>query len=126
MTDSFQVQLSKIIKDYTNEEIAKIDKCLVKAGNYARDDLRQNSPKHTGDYARGWKTRKRQGRHIINVTIYNATDWQLTHLLENPHLIRNQYGEWGMTSPGNGQHVHIKPAQERAEKYLLDLLEKEL
>lgn len=126
MASSFQVQLTKIVKDYTAEEVVKIDKCLVKAGNYARKDLQENSPKHTGDYAQGWKTRKRQGRHIINVTVYNSTDWQLTHLLENPHLIRNQYGEWGMTSPGNGQHVHIKPAQERAEKYLVDLLEKEL
>ncbi len=65
-------------------------------------DLREKSPKDTGDYAKGWRYRKEApGRYRV----YNKDKPQLTHLLEKGHAKR-----------GGGRveaKVHIKPAEER-------------
>ena len=39
-----------------------------------------------GSYARGWSHKaKKGGAHKLSDTVYNRTDYQLTHLLEKPH-----------------------------------------
>ena len=69
--------------------------------------LRSTSPVKTGSYAQGWKAGKRRGSDYI---VHNATDYQLTHLLENGHVIRNKKGTYGRT---NGTK-HIAPVEEWA------------
>lgn len=64
--------------------------------------LRNTSPVKTGSYAKGWKVGTRRGSDYI---VHNATDYQLTHLLENGHVIRNKKGTYGRAPA----HKHIKP-----------------
>lgn len=76
-----------------------------------------------GRYSRGWTIKRQYGSHgVPDVIIHNKTDYQLTHLLEFSHVIRNQYGEFGRTSP----HPHIKPVEEWANKELVKEIEREL
>lgn len=72
--------------------------------------LKNTSPKKTGDYAKGWKVSKKKIKGSTTIVVHNATDYQLTHLLENGHLIKNAKGEYGRTRPIK----HIAPAAERA------------
>ena len=46
-----------------------------------------NSPKDTGDYKKGWRIKQDKARKSI--IVHNATDYQLTHLLEHGHVKRN-------------------------------------
>ena len=69
--------------------------------------LRNTSPRKTGSYAKGWGVKK-QGD--MDVVVHNRTDYQLTHLLENGHVIRNKKGTYGRT---NGTK-HIAPVEEWA------------
>lgn len=66
--------------------------------------------KHNGGgrrYADGWTTEAKQDKEgIYSVKVYNETDWQLTHLLENGHLISNKRNGAGWASA----HPHIAPA----------------
>ena len=79
------------------------DKCCDKIKSNVQ---KQNLVKR-GKYLQGWKVeiedRDRGGHTAI---VYNETDWQLTHLLENGHLIVNKRGGTGWASA----HPHINPA----------------
>ena len=98
-------EYSQDIQDALNEEAPKI----AKAG---ADKLKQTSPKHTGKYRKGWKVKTTKGNGYVSSIIHNSTNWQLTHLLERPHAIKNQYGSWGTSKP----EVHIKPVEQECNK----------
>ena len=67
--------------------------------------IKDNSPKKRGKYAKGWVA-KADTDYLGNysVVVENETDWQLTHLLENGHIIANKKGGVGWASP----KPHIK------------------
>ena len=65
--------------------------------------LKSTSPKRTGSYRKGWRVKTTKGSDFCQSVIHNATDYQLTHLLEKPHLKRNG----GYTSP----QPHIAPVE---------------
>lgn len=74
--------------------------------------LKQTSPKKTGDYRKGWRA-KRQGNKIV---VHNATDYQLTHLLEKGHA---KVGG-GRVAP----KVHIALAEEKAVEDYIERIER--
>ena len=98
---------SKEVDDVLYEEAEKIAKNGVQ-------ELKNTSPvnkkntKNKGRYKRGWRMEIEKGFGSVETTIYNKTDYQLTHLLEKPHLKRNG----GITTP----QVHIAPVEERCIK----------
>ena len=100
------------IKDILNEYSVDIQESIVKtAENVAKkgaEKLKQTSPKRTGKYSKGWSVRTTKGRGEVSSTIYNATNWQLTHLLEKPHLLRNGR----LSTP----KVHIYPVEQQCIK----------
>ena len=100
------------IKDLLNEYSVDIQESIVKtAENVAKkgaEKLKQTSPKRTGKYSKGWMVRTTKGRGEVSSTIYNATNWQLTHLLEKPHLLRNGR----LSTP----KVHIYPVEQQCIK----------
>lgn len=100
------------IKDILNEYSVDIQESIVKtAENVAKkgaDKLKQTSPKRTGKYSKGWRVKTAKGRGEVSSTIYNATNWQLTHLLEKPHLLRNGR----LSTP----KVHIYPVEQQCIK----------
>ena len=107
--DLISSQIAEIFDDYNRDMKRKVNNSVDKIGKEAVSKLKSTSPKKTGDYAKGWKLKRERGNNGINdVTIHNATDWHLTHLLENGHVIRNAKGTYGRTS---GQK-HIKPVEE--------------
>ena len=107
-------ELNKLLDEY-NAEIKAVEK---KARNKAAKDtaaqLRNTSAKRSGDYASGWKS-KDNGKETV---VHNAKAWQLTHLLENGHVIRNKYGEYGRT---NGDGKIAEAEQFGADKYVLEI-----
>ena len=106
------IDINKILNEYSNEIQEGITNAAIEIAEKGKSKLRQNSPKNTGKYRKGWRVDKRSGKGYVHTTIYNATDWQLTHLLEKPHAIKNQYGEWGTYNPEKSGTVHIAPVEE--------------
>ena len=112
------LDISEILNEYSSDIQEGITQAAIKVAEEGKNDLRANSPKNTGKYRKGWRVDKRSGKGFVHATIYNATDWQLTHLLEKPHVIRNKYGEWGTSKP----KVHIQPVEEKCiEQYKKDV-----
>lgn len=107
-TKSVQIQMKAILDQFDE----KVNTVLKNAGRdvsqEAAEKLRNSSPRQSGSYASGWTVTEQDGRFVV----HNATDYQLTHLLENGHVIENQYGVYGRTRP----RKHIKPVETWANR----------
>lgn len=108
MANDSILDVSKILNEYSSdiqEGIAKEAQDVSKKGVA---ELKNTSPKKTGAYRKGWRVKTIKGKNSIDCIIHNATDYQLTHLLEKPHALRNG----GTSRP----QVHIKPVEEQCIK----------
>lgn len=121
---SVSTQMSRILSEYSDEENKAIVKCVRKATLYCKRILKATSPGRK--YPSGWTARTTVKGLLVTGVVYNGKKPQLTHLLEDPHWIRNQYGTYGRTSPGHGQEPHIRAAQEQAEEFYLELITSEM
>lgn len=81
------------------------------------DELQQSSPKLTGSYRRGWRKKQTYAdTRTKRNTVFNKTDYQITHLLEYGHASRNG----GRVKP----RVHIKSVEEKMVTELQERIEK--
>lgn len=102
------LEISDILNEYSNDIQEAITEEAQSVAKEAVSELKNTSPKRTGDYRKGWRTKTIKGKGFVTSIVHNATDYQLTHLLEKPHLKRNG----GITTP----KVHIAPVEEKAVK----------
>lgn len=134
MAETLTVQMDKILYEYSHRVQNVTNVAMARVSRECVRKLRSNSPRKTGDYARGWTEKKmkpKNGGKIVEIIVHNKTDYQLTHLLENPHEIVNrdhsgQRRSYGDTSVGHGQEIHIKPVEEWANEELPNEIEREL
>lgn len=117
-----EYELAKTLDEFSKEKLEDVQKAVEMAAKQAKRDIVQASP-GDGEYRSGWSVRTKKSSHGVEAIVFNKTKPGLTHLLEKSHVIRNQFGIYGRTSPGHGQVVHIGPAAEKAVEYLLQLLE---
>lgn len=110
MSKSSLLDINEILNDYSHDIQDAITEEAQKIAKEGQSKLKSTSPKNQkntkskGKYAKGWRVKTTKGRGFVNCTIYNATDYQLTHLLENGHLTRNG----GRTRPIK----HIEPVHD--------------
>ena len=122
-SNQLTVQMQKIFEEYTVEVKRATNNSVDVVAKQAVQKLRSSSPKKTGSYARGWTIKRERGVAGINtVIVHNKTDYQLTHLLENGHIVRNKKGVFGRAPA----HKHIKPVEEWANDELPKEIEREL
>lgn len=119
------VILDRLWSEFSDEENEIMFKCMSKAMKQCKKDIKEASP-GGGEYRNGWAIRTKRYKYGCQGVVYNKTKPGLTHLLEKPHVIKNQYGKYERTRPdeGYGGKVHIAPAAERAEEYFVELLVK--
>ena len=116
-------QLGKILNEYSKEVKRATNNSIDVVAKESVQKLKDNSPKKSGSYAKGWRLKRSRGLTGINeVTIHNATDYQLTHLLENGHIVRNKKGEYGRAPA----HPHIAPVEDWIGQELPEEIRKEL
>lgn len=116
MSKTLEQQLNEILDAWNAEFTGKAITSFRQAAEFTEEVLHRTSPKMTGDYAAGWtwdeKNPKGTRRGVWqggNYIVYNATDWQLTHLLEHGH--ENPTAITGMKrTPAK---PHIKDAEQK-------------
>lgn len=91
LTDAIRAALESFARDDVTEALSE---AMDEVGKEAVNRLKSTSPKkkrNGGRYAKGWKyQRDKKSRLLLAGTVYNATDGQLTHLLEHGHpIVRN-------------------------------------
>lgn len=79
------------------------EKICDKYAEECKDIIKSKSPdgvRKRKKYKDGWVTKVgTSNRNGYLVTVWNETNWQLTHLLENGHVIVNKRGGEGWASP---------------------------
>lgn len=115
LADAIGAELSSYGEEVTDE----VKRVVKAAGEDCKNDIQRRSPKRTGKYRKGWRsTVAYEGADGIRVIVYNATDGQLTHLLENGHA-----------KVGGGRvdgTPHILPAEQAVERELMQKLKEAL
>ena len=106
-TESVTAQMKDLLDEINKDVETSAKKNIQTVAKESVQKLKNTSPVKTGSYAKGWAT-KRQGE--MDVIVHNRTDYQLTHLLENGHVIRNKKGTYGRTHGIK----HIAPVEEWA------------
>lgn len=124
--EELQKALIKSLKNYIEdieEDVETTTNSIIKD---AKQELVKESPRsgmaRNTKYYKGWSVknggRTRKGRYYSKV-IWNKTNYQLTHLLENGHHTRDGTG-WVEAQP------HIGKVQEKYGTKFADLLEKKI
>ena len=91
-------QWEAILQEIKMDAVKGTREAMAEASKKGALLLRQTSPvaensKRKGKYARGWTSSVEEyAGYSTEAYIYNKTDWQLTHLLEKGHTIKNRFG----------------------------------
>lgn len=96
---------SEIVKEmekYSKEIDQEMNDAKNEVSRNLKKELEIKSPKKLGIYKKGWRIKEFKTKNVV----HNKTSYQLTHLLEHGHVLRN--GKRSETK------VHIRPAEEHA------------
>lgn len=102
-TESVAIQMQELLDEFNEELKETVEKSARLTARKCASKLRNTSPKRTGDYARSWSVKTVDGAWVV----YNKEHYQLTHLLENGHVVRNKYGTYGRAPA----YKHIAPVE---------------
>lgn len=114
--------LEKILDQYAEKLDDTTDEIMDKQARETVQELKNTSPKRPngGEYAKSWAVKRDKKKH--SYIVHNKKHYRLTHLLNNGHVIANQYGVYGRTSGDN----HIGKAEDHAKAALIKKLEAKL
>lgn len=101
--DNF-ADIATILDDYSKDIYEGMEKASIDIAKSGARKLKLTSPERTGKYKKGWRVKSTSTLYDFSSTIYNATDWRLTHLLEKGHAKKNG----GRVKP----IVHIRPVEQ--------------
>lgn len=107
--------IEKELTAYRENSTDVVKKSVKEAATEIKNEISDHAPVGTsGKYAKSWRTKKTAETDTsVTYTVYaNKDGYRLAHLLEFGHATRNG----GRTSG----KPHIKPAEEKGEKDLMD------
>lgn len=119
--EQFEKAVMKALAEYGDKTTEMLEEETKSIARQTVSDLKSNSPKSTGRYAAGWSHKGEKGVYVLSETVYNRTDYQLTHLLEKPHATGG-----GGHYPSKKDHTGIIAGIEEkyTEKYMSEVLRK--
>ena len=124
--EELEKSLTEYLENYVESIETEVEDTTNSVIKDAKNELIQTSPRsgiaRNTKYYKGWTikngARTRKGRYYSKV-LWNKTNYQLTHLLENGHHKRDGTG-WVEAQP------HIGRVQEKYGTKFADLLEKKI
>jgi len=110
--------VEKVLAEYKDATVETMKKAIDKTSKQAVRDLKADSPKRTGAYAKSWasKVDKKTSVLAYEKIVFNKKHYRLTHLLEKGH--RKVNGGFVAAQP------HIAKVEQDAVKTLVKEIEK--
>ena len=117
--DDMASEVMKGLNEYAELADVSMKKAVRKTATAVKNEISANAPEKTGRYKKSWATKKvKENSHTLEMTVHSKNRYQLTHLLEKGHALRN--GGRARAFP------HIAPAEEHGAEMMEDLIRKEL
>ena len=95
-------EIMKQLEYYVHDVREKVDEAKEETAKSMVAELKQTSPEKRPSYKKGWRIKKTSKALVV----HNKTDYQLTHLLEYGHPLKDS----GRSTDGK---PHIRPAEQR-------------
>lgn len=105
-------EIQRQLQYYARDVAEKVEQAKEDVTKVLKQDVQNDSPERRPSYKKGWRIKKTPKKHIL----HNKTDYQLTHLLEHGHALRN--GDRFNGKP------HIRPNEEKAVREYLQQIER--
>lgn len=106
-TKSVEAQMKELLDTFDRHVQEVVEDAAKESAKECVQKLKATSPKRHGKYARSWTQKKLAGGYVV----YNK-EYQLTHLLENGHVVANQYGSYGNPGGRVAGQKHIAPVEQ--------------
>lgn len=124
--DRFAASIENILKEYGDQIQKDVDKAADEATKKGVQMLKATSPvnqdtgtkRKPGRYAKGWRVKKESDVIGSRYIVHNATDYQLTHLLEYGHPLKRGGRQYGFANA----YPHIA----EAEQFMIDYFEQKI
>ena len=123
--DELQKALTDYLENYVEDIEEDVKDTVTEVAKEAKQELIQTSPRsgiaRDTKYYKGWAIRnggRTRNKHYYGKTVWNKTNYQLTHLLEFGHATRN--GGRTQAQP------HIRKVEEKYGTKFADLLENKI
>ena len=124
--DRFAASIENILKEYGDQIQKDVDKAADEATKKGVQMLKATSPvnqdagskRKPGRYAKGWRVKKESDVIGSRYIVHNATDYQLTHLLEYGHPLKRGGRQYG--------YANAYPHIAEAEQFMIDYFEKKI
>lgn len=99
-SNDIEREIAAAMRECMDDNLEVLQERCDAAGQRAVRELKQQSRKRSGKYAKGWTYDVEVSEAGIDCTVHNRI-YQLTHLLENDRRISNQTGKVYGTAPGD-------------------------
>ena len=107
------------LNEYARLATEDMKEAVRSAGKTVRKEIKGNAPKDTGEYGKSWRVKTvRETSQTLAVVVHSKNRYQLAHLLEYGHALRNDGRYEG--------EVHIAPAEELGIRQLQKEIERAL
>lgn len=119
--DSRELQdaVKDALSEYGDAVLDVLSDAIEKTAEETAEDLKSAGSFKGKKYRKTWKSEIEINRGGVSATVYNAKNYQLTHLLEFGHAIKSG----GRTVGQTRAFPHIEAENEKAQKRVLELLE---
>ncbi len=116
------------LMSFSDEVAESLEKEAKRAATQCKKDIQNTAPKRSGEYAKSWTVsresvgynfsngRPKKRNHVAYVVHANKPGYQLAHLLERSHSIRNQYSLEGQKYGDTIGQPHIENAAIKASE----------
>lgn len=85
-SNEIAVIIMQELHNYTDDVKKDIKNATRKVAKWAKAEVKEKSPRKTGEYSKGWSFRTVVKDDYIGITIHQKKKPHLTHLLEYGHL----------------------------------------
>lgn len=116
--DQLAGEITRVLTEYTESVSNAIAVAVDETAKECVAEIKANSPRKTGNYAKGWKVVKKDGPGYINRTIWNPKHYRLVHLLEKGHAKRGGGRVAGRPHVGPAEQRHITKLTNRIERII--------
>ena len=116
--DQLGAEIAQALSQYTEEVSKAIEAEIDTTATELKDEIKAKSPVMTGSYKKGWAVKKESSKGKVTRTIYNKTDYQLTHLLEFGHVNRDGTRTHGKAHIGPAEDKYITKLNKRIEQII--------
>jgi hypothetical protein len=113
--DQLASAVNEVLSEYTDDLAVVVKETAKEVADKTAMQLKGSSPKRIGGYAKSWRAKvMSESTDNLEVTVYNARWYMLTHLLEHGHAKRG------------GGRVAARPHIAAAEQAGMQMYQEEL